>query len=64
MKAKEAREKAKDILQDTIAVAYYKVVDNKEFEKMSEEDKNAIIDYINQYGKAACKAFGRKYVTY
>lgn len=60
MKARKAREKAKDILQDAIAIAYYKL----EGMDLTEDEAEAIINYINQYGKAACKAFGREYVTY
>ena len=56
----EAKEKAKDILQEAIGVAYYKL----ENERYTPEDKQMIIDYINKYGTAACKAFGKRYMTY
>lgn len=60
MTKKEQRKKAKDILQSVIGVAYYKL----ENEDIPEADKEAIMQYINQYGKAACKAFGVRYVAY
>lgn len=57
----EAKEIAKKTLLDAIAVAYYKICDDDEY---SEEDQETIIKYINQYGKSACKAFGKEYFTF
>lgn len=56
----ELKEIAKDILQESIGVAYYKL----ENEHYSPEDEKIIVDYINKYGAAACKAFGKDYVAY
>ena len=56
----EAREIAKKLLQESIGVAYYRL----ENESYSEEDEQLIIDYINKFGTAACKAFGKEYITY
>lgn len=61
MKAKEAREIAKETLTDIIGVAYYKIADSDDY---TEDEKDAIINYINQYGKSACKAIGKNYVAY
>lgn len=61
MKAKEAREIAKNTLTGIIGVAYYKIADSDEY---TEDEQEAIINYINQYGKSACKAIGKIYVAY
>ena len=61
MSKSEMREKAKEILQDSIAVAYYKLENES---NLTDEEVEQITQYINQYGTAACKAFGREYVTY
>lgn len=61
MTKKEQRQQAKDILQSVIGCAYYRLENE---DNISEADKEAIIQYINQYGKAACKAFGVEYVTF
>ena len=61
MKAKEAREIAKQTLLEAIASAYYKICDGNEY---NEDEQEAIINYINQYGKSACKAFGKTYFTF
>lgn len=60
MTKKEAKEKAKKILQSIIGVAYYKL----ENEKLAPEDAELITSYINQYGERCCKAIGVEYVTY
>ena len=60
MKKTEAKEKAKKILLDQIGIAYYSL----ENEDISDEDKELIIEYINQLGERACKAIGGKYVSY
>lgn len=53
------REFAKDKLMEAIAVAYYKLED----EKLSEEEEKQISAYINQYGETMAKAIGRRYYT-
>ena len=60
MKKTELKEIAKNILQESIGVAYYKL----ENENFSADDEKIIIDYINKYGVSACKTFGRDYITY
>ena len=57
----EAREIAKHALQEAIGCAYYKICDGNEY---TEEEQEQIINYINQYGKSACKAFGKTYFGY
>lgn len=57
----EAKAIAKDVLQEAIGCAYYKVSDSGNY---SEEDTDLILSYINKYGESACKAFGERYITY
>ena len=59
MRKSEMREIAKDKLMEAIAVAYYKL----EVENFSEEEKDQICEYINQYGEAMAKAINKKYYT-
>lgn len=60
----EMRERAKDVLQTAIGTAYYMISDGIKGEGLTEQEKNDIIKYIDQYGKAACKAFNKDYITY
>lgn len=60
----EMREHAKDVLQEAIGQAYYMVSEGIDGQGLTEQEKNDIIEYINQYGKSACKAFKRDYITY
>lgn len=58
----ELREFAKDILQNAIGTAYYKLENyEKEF---TEEEIETINKYLDISGRRACKAFGREYITY
>lgn len=59
MTKKEKREIAKDKLIESIAVAYYKLED----EKFTEEEAEEITQYINQYGEAMAKAIKKNYYT-
>ena len=59
MTKKEKREIAKDKLIESIAVAYYKLED----EKFTEEEAEEIIQYINQYGETMAKAIKKNYYT-
>lgn len=61
--ARELRQIAKKALQDSVAVAYYRISDDEDGE-LSEEEKRLVINYMNQYGAAMCKAIGVNYVTY
>lgn len=58
------RERAKDVLQEAIEQAYYMVSEGIDGQGLTEQEKNDIIEYINQYGKTACKAIKRDYITY
>lgn len=59
MSKKEMREFAKDMLMEAIAVAYYRLED----EKLPEEEEKQITTYINQYGKTMAKSIGKHYYT-
>ena len=58
----DKREQAKELLIDALAVAYYKLED-VEYNYLTEEDKDEIRSYINQYGKAMATRIGKEYYT-
>ena len=62
---RDLRDMAKERLRDTLSVAYYEFVDgeNTDYNELSEEDKEAVLCFIDQYGTAMCKAIGREYYT-
>ena len=62
----EAKNVAKHMLRDAIGTAYYKLEEPYLFvdTPMNEEEEKMVLEYINKYGKAACKAFGVNYTTY
>lgn len=60
MKNTKAKEIARDILQDTIAVAYYQL-EEKEYTK---EEKELISKYIHEQAEKMLKSINRKYITY
>lgn len=51
MTNRQAREIAKDILQDTIAVAYYKLNESFKYEDLTEEEKDMINCFLTQYAR-------------
>lgn len=60
MKKTEAKEIARNIIQDAIAVAYYKVED----ENYTEEEKELIYKCIEEQAKKILKTINRDYITY
>ena len=64
-KARDLREMAKERLFDALSGAYYVFTDggNEEYNSLSEEDKDAVLAYLDQYGTAMCKAIKKKYYT-
>ena len=62
---RDLRDMAKERLRDALSVAYYEFVDgeNIDYNELSEEDKEAVLNFIDQYGTAMCKAIGKKYYT-
>ena len=64
-KARELREMAKERLCDALSGAYYVFTDgeNEDYNALSEEDKESVLMYLNQYGTAMCKAIKKDYYT-
>ena len=64
-KVKQLREMAKERLCDALSGAYYVFTDggNEEYNSLSEEDKEAVLTYLHQYGTAMCKAIKKDYYT-
>ena len=62
---RELRDMAKERLRDALSVAYYEFVDgeNTDYNELSEEDKEKVLYFIDQYGESMCKAIGKKYYT-
>lgn len=59
----EKRELAKELLMDSLAVAYYKLENESEYGHISEEDQEEICNYMRQYGESMAKRIGRNYYT-
>lgn len=59
MSKTEMRELAKNKLMEAIAVAYYKL----EEENLTDEEREQVSAYINQYGEAMGKSIHRNYYT-
>ena len=62
---RELRDMAKERLREALSVAYYVFTDgeNTDYNEQSEEDQEAVLYYIDQYGESMCKAIGKKYYT-
>ena len=62
---RDLRDMAKERLCEALSVAYYVFTDgeNTDYNELSEEDKEAVLCYLDQYGTAMCKAIGRDYYT-
>lgn len=54
---------AKEILMDSLAVAYY-LLERDDYESLTKEEKDKIHEYISQYGTRMAKSIGKKYYTY
>lgn len=61
MKKSELNKIAKDILTHTLARAGYAV--DEDYFDLPLEEKEIILNKIDKYGKAMCKAIGKKYYT-
>lgn len=59
----EAKEIARNILQDSIAQAGYKLYEDEDYEYYSEDEKNLINQYLKREGSRACKAIKREFYT-
>ena len=61
----ELKEIAREIMAEAIGCAYYRICDSNEItHEYSEEEEAAILEYIDRFGKAACKAIGKTYISY
>ena len=64
MTKSEKRELAKDLLMESLSVAYYKLVDDEyEYGHLTKEESDDICNYMRQYGESMAKRIGRKYYT-
>ena len=63
MRKSEAKEISRNILQDLIALAGYKLYEGEEYEKYSEDEKDLIDHYLKQEGSRACKTIKREFYT-
>lgn len=60
MKKSEAKEIARDILQDAIGEVYYKL----DTDKYSDDDQDLIIEYLEKEAERLVKLINREYITY
>ena len=58
----EKKELAKDLLMESLSVAYYRL-ENSEYNYLSQEEQEEICEYISKYGNAMAKRINRKYYT-
>lgn len=58
----KALEIAKDIIMHQLATAYYSL-ENSDYDKYSDEEKNMIISFIDTLGKKLGKVIGRDYYS-
>ena len=59
----EKRELAKELLMESLAVAYYKLENDFDYGHISEEEQDEICKYMRQYGESMAKRIGRNYYT-
>lgn len=62
MKKTDAKEIARDIIQDALAVAYYRI--DIDEDKYSEEERDLISEYLAKEGERMLKLVNREYITY
>lgn len=59
----EIREKAKDVIQEALAVAYYTVSDDPSKHDLTEEEAEEVVKAMNQICEQLCKRMGREHYT-
>lgn len=62
MKKTDAKEIARDIIQDALAVAYYRI--DIDEDKYSEEERDLISEYLAKEAERILKLVNREYITY
>lgn len=60
MKKTNAKEIARDILQEALSVAYYRIDENK----YSEEEQDLISECLSKEAERMLKLVNREYITY
>ena len=62
---RELRDMAKERLRDALSVAYYEFVDgeNTDYNALTEEEKEAVLTYMDDYATTMCKAIRMNYYT-
>lgn len=60
MKKSDAKEIARDILQDAIGEAYYKL----DTDKYSDDEQDLIMEYLEKEAERLVKLINRDYITY
>lgn len=63
MKKAEIKNKAKDLIQEALATAYYKIADNPSGHDLTEEEAEEVIKAMNSICEQLCKRMGRKHYT-
>lgn len=61
MEKQKLKKIAKHALLSALSTAYYRIVDNDN--DYTEDEKELICQYINQYGDAMAKRIGERYYT-
>ena len=59
----QAKELARDFIQDELSMIYYKIADGDEFSEYSQEEIELIEAYVHKECERACKAIKRQYYT-
>ncbi len=59
------KEMAKERLRDALANAYYHFTDecSEEYNNLSEDEKQQVLELVDKYGKAMCRVIGKEYYT-
>lgn len=58
-----ASEMAKDCLMDALAAAYYRFENNNDFQNLSEEEQELVLQQTDILGAKMAKSIGREYYT-
>lgn len=59
----QAKELARDFIQDELSIIYYKIADGDGFSEYSQEEIELIETYVHKECERACKAIKREYYT-
>lgn len=59
----QAKELARDFIQDELSMIYYKIADGDGFSEYSQKEIVLIETYVHKECERACKAIKRQYYT-